>query len=579
MKIIQQIIIAVSVIFASLYMFSSFYSDGRLLSSLYDSMTKNDTARIDIQNFDGAQILIGSPEQYKKIDYPVWCVKSNGESCAVLEFPIFDEWQTVEIDLYVIHPGTLKIALKGPYKILDGKTYPIYVNYRRFKVENNEIITKIPAVWHNHDYEIPFEAVGGNEMHFKIEARKYRFSFSDIFSWDGFDLKRFCLVIVGTLAFLGVVKLILICLRNKFKLPEYEMLFVGLILLLLILPSTNIRQDDINLKENRTLAQLPSLFVKHRFNTKFGLEFNNWFSDRFWGRESMISLYNYYSTVFNKGTYNRILGKNGWFFYRDDEEFDTYTNKTLFSDAELHHIAAYLQDIDNWCRKHHKYFVFMIAPERHKIYGEYYPDNILKIRDDSQSRALQLMQYLQENTQIEALYPLEKFKKLKNEGWLYYKDDIHWTDLGAYYAYRQIIENISRNFMPLPDIEKDNVGLMDMIRSQINPDGKREEAAHYVNYKLSYDGFNCLEKERSENYNICKNPHRQASVFLIRDSFTSPMMAYFNDTFGTMYLKDKWNYWLNEKDIKLMQESDIVIMTVLERRLPNLKELVFPETE
>ena len=574
MKIVLRSITIVLTVLIGLYACESFYSDGKLFRTLYHSLFVNQVAKIEILNFEGAQIKPVNPTEDIKVEYPFACI-DGADNCVSMDVPAPKKWKTVDVAFDVVHTGKTKIVLTSSKN--DDKD-PVYVNYRHFKSEQIGHFPEEKTVSHKVLQQMSFQSVQGERVRFQVDVRQYAFRLKDIFYWSGFDVWRFMSVLFGALILWLLLFYLFRFFYCRFQIPQSEMIFVFVSLLLLVFPTFYIRQDISSVKEKRALAEFPSWTANGRLNTKFGVEFNTWFSDRFLGRESMIRLYEIGLTLINGKTLTEIIGKNGWHFDRD---IDTYTNKTLFSDSSLESITAYFRAIDEWCRARGKYFLILIAPDKHRIYPEHYPDGILKIRPDFESRANQLVNYIKSHSQVEILYPVEELKAHKKDGMLYYQKNMHWTDLGGYYAYLLTVDNISRNFISLPDISMENVGLTEKISEQVKKQHLSEEDgfAYFVNYDLTYAGFSCDKSVKGNEYTKCINPSRSLTVYFIRDSLLSPMLAYYNDTFGTMYLKDKWDYQIARKDFEDMEKSDIVMMIILEKNLPYLQPLIFQEVQ
>ena len=87
-----------------------------------------------------------------------------------------------------------------------------------------------------------------------------------------------------------------------------EIVFLTVFFVLLILPALKINDDTYSKGENRNLAEYKPFITKNEINYNFGQDFNNWFSDRFFGRTSIIHLYNKLrflltSYIYNQGEY------------------------------------------------------------------------------------------------------------------------------------------------------------------------------------------------------------------------------------------------------------------------------------
>ena len=85
-----------------------------------------------------------------------------------------------------------------------------------------------------------------------------------------------------------------------------------------------------------------------------------------------------------------------------------------------------------------------MAPNKQSIYSEYLPDSIQYA--SAKSRLDQLMDYLKQNSDLEVVDLREDFHKAKLSHQIYEKTDTHWSELGAFYAYRAVMQRVSRKF-------------------------------------------------------------------------------------------------------------------------------------
>jgi hypothetical protein len=79
----------------------------------------------------------------------------------------------------------------------------------------------------------------------------------------------------------------------------------------------------------------------------------------------------------------------------------------------------------------------IIPPDKNTIYPQYMPEQIPVIGQTS--RLEQLVEYLQEDTEINVLDLRPVFTNASLSSRLYYKTDAHWNCLGAYYASNEIL--------------------------------------------------------------------------------------------------------------------------------------------
>lgn len=385
-----------------------------------------------------------------------------------------------------------------------------------------------------------------------------------------FDIKLF--LIITILSFLLVYKLTSYIadfksLKNQ---SAIDIIFLTVFFVLLFIPMLNMNTAEISKQENRVLAKWKPLIESGNINYNFGRDYNNWFSDRINSRKEMINLY--YSLLGKDVGQNVLSGKSDWLFYKGENSINNFLNVDLFSDEDLSNIKDYLVNINNYCNSPHKKFYFVILPDKNKVYGEFYPKYIVKNIPDSQSRANQLINYLEKNTKIKSFYLYNDLISKKKDGLLYYKNDTHWNRLGAYYGYKEIMSELSKDFPNIKSVNITNFKKEQRLKGDLTemlPASKQEEnKTEYILPIISTISSKCLKKDKSEEEILYTNKNKKYSALLYRDSFTDNLIPYISETFAkSTYF---WRYQITEEELK---GYDIIILAITERELPMLLNL------
>ena len=392
-----------------------------------------------------------------------------------------------------------------------------------------------------------------------------------------------CLFII-CLAFAIFLSSTIVFYLAKFKIFEFhsriEIVFLTVFFVLLCIPMSHISDAEMSEQENRILTKAPSLYVAGQINKIYGKDFEKWFNDRFWGRDFFIGLYSKVILSFNNKMNNKKVfqGKDGWLFYKEGGSIENFQNAILFRDEELKNIATQLRNIYEWCEKRNKKFYFIIAPDKNKIYGEYFPE-MKKKRPDSQSRARQLVQYLEKYTDVKTLFLYDVLLNNKDKGLLYYRNDTHWNELGAYWGYQEIMNMVGRDF---PDVSVFQANGYKEIKHL------RGDLTWMYPVKLQFDDDTSYEIPQVDDMTHCDGDIRDSlksimctssssssslSVLAFRDSFTINLAPYFGKSFGKIqYI---WRYDINNEDAELMQNADIVFLIIVERNIGSLGNLKF----
>ena len=362
---------------------------------------------------------------------------------------------------------------------------------------------------------------------------------------------------------------------EKLRLSLPDLILLTAFFALLPLPAAKINKDKISVEENRTLEKFPALIAEKQINNNFGTSFETWFNDRFFMRKGLVRLHNSIRKEVNIHKQNNyiLIGKEGWAFCKDNDDVQNYQNLKLFSPEELKHIADYLSSIDHWCNANNIKFYYLIAPDKNKIYGEYYKF-VRKIRPDSESRTQQFIRYLNENTKVKVVYPYESLHAAKQNGYLlYFKNDIHWTHLGAYCGYTDLMKLIGRD-LEISPITFKKTSTYKYPRGDANilfPEEVKEDTStlyHCPVFPINYTLTGELETKKNLFY---YNPKGRYSAVFFRDSFSTLLADYYlGNTFEHLSLK--WQYKITKEDLDFVihKQASIVVLEQVENLIPQL---------
>ena len=322
--------------------------------------------------------------------------------------------------------------------------------------------------------------------------------------------------------------------NTLYEKSKIDIVFVSIFFVFLFIPMSNIDiKSQISEQENRTLAKLYPLILEDvNINYKFPKEFENWFNDRFYLRNFFIDVHDSKFRI-NKNwrTKDVIKGKDNWFFLAWEESISSYTNQNLFTQEELKELAVYLNNVDNFCRRNNKHFYFIIAPDKARIYPEYYPEDIKPLNAEL-SLSNQITDYLNKNTKVNVIYLKDTLIAHKGKDIIYFKQDTHWNELGAYLGYLKIMEVIKKDYkkiniyIPPNYISKNNAGdLYNMTPKNLI---KKDNTLYKVPYtnndymcKYNYKLINCYNKNSDINmilsplpfYLILRNHLKTQNIF------------------------------------------------------------------
>lgn len=326
------------------------------------------------------------------------------------------------------------------------------------------------------------------------------------------------------------------------------------------------RQGDVFSTEKRAIASKPSNIT----------DFKGWdayFNDRFGGRDQLIDLANYIDrNLMDKTIKNAkaFQGKNGWFFYintADGNNQGDFDKTNLLNEDELKQFKDEVTDITSWCHSNDIKCLFVICPNKHNVYPEYH----ILTRPDGKTRTEQLLEAF-DQAHVKCIYPLNYLLSKKKESTypIYYETDTHWNDLGAFYAFEKIREEISLLFPDkhFPQIEYKTKVSFSESAGDILP------MLNIKNAKSTRISLSPVKGKLTDYFSYIKNEGRDGIItkgkdatlpraIIFRDSFCTAMVQYLSTLFSEAEYdwrriteEDKQNIIANKPDIIIFESVE-----------------------
>ncbi len=540
-----------------------------LVALLYPFWLKEDTTSVSFtvqhENTD-VVINVSSTSSESRPFKPMLLSQDKQPSVSKINFST-ESLRTKKIEINIAsQANTFKFSdfqLIGLWTLgVDDFKFGSLTNIDDFKIENKEIILTKNAESASFECSLSSRLIKRHEVSFSIFLSLFILSF---------------LILNKTAQVFLSIK------RENEETRLSSLLFILLFFVVAVIPALKINKNPNAVAENRRLAQYKPLFDEnYKINNQFGADFDTWFSDRFFLRDKLIEGYDaiHWALTNSLENSNVLPGKDNWLFYKDGGAIANFSNLELFSEEELINAKNYLNAINEWAKKHNKKFIYIIAPDKNKIYGEFYPNKYKKKYDDSQSRANQLVRYLKEYTDVKVLYFYDVLHANKDEGLLYFKNDTHWNSHGAYIAYQELM-NI---YFPNDDkLIAKGVTEYQKLRGDITGMGNNipEETSVYLRPSIDFTHktLSPSNQEQSGSEAVqTKNtkPLAKKNIFILQDSFGSEFLPYLASTFQEGLFV--WRYSLTASDLENIKENyDVIILEQVERNISLLPSFIFPE--
>lgn len=193
--------------------------------------------------------------------------------------------------------------------------------------------------------------------------------------------------------------------------------------------------QEISKVENRKLAQMPQFTKNSILSGEFFKQFETYFSDQIYNRDSYIKDYTREALLMRKTIINGVvLTKGDWLLFPPSEKL--YKPEIQQSTTELKKLA------ESPTEKKVEYY-FALAPYKMNILMDKYPSYLP--RNTGVENQRYFLEKLPNSIHPISLY--DQFKKNFSEeeiGSMYFKTDHHWNMDGAFAAYQMIINSIAK---------------------------------------------------------------------------------------------------------------------------------------
>ena len=378
-------------------------------------------------------------------------------------------------------------------------------------------------------------------------------------------------------------------------LKSYQFLFILLPLVALLSLGILLDKKQQNSRfENRKLATAPAFWWKNR-NL-----WENYLSDRLPTRNLFLNIY--FNLMGNSDAIKRgmFVGKDNWIVMLKDVKRNLssmayYQNKPLISTDEEQQILESLQRINTWCKENNIQFYFMVPPDKSRVYERFVPRYILQ-REKTNEVDVLLNKIPREINFVPVLDLLRQASYREEP--LYYREDSHWNETGAWLVYKQLMAAMQKDF---PDIQPlDETTDLEKIKRQeiFSPYNKATQPifsngnltfpgikkttqpgyTHYVFKKRKDIVLDWQGQFRSSSYSQAKNGYH---IYIIGDSYATYLHSFLAATFtqvnGYRFNdpgKDPdWGiYFFYRQEEMKQNKTNILILSVSDLKILDLAE-------
>ena len=277
-------------------------------------------------------------------------------------------------------------------------------------------------------------------------------------------------------------------------------------------------------------------------------------------------------TIMGPQNAGAIEGKHKWLFYSGNNSIGYYQNTNPLSDQQLQNYAAILQELYNLCKAQGKEVRIMFMPNKEQIYWEYMPTLNVTPGD---KRTQKFADYINENTDMEVIFPYEELRAAKPYWQVYSRLDTHWNAAGGFVGAQALceslgLETVSMYDLPIVQDNSKTLSKSDLINiGQLNKADYGEDTDYIITYKPEVNMLS--EKGGFETDDISvtvSDSENECNFVLLSDSFRKNMVPFLKKEFsnGLFTHRDKVKGDNpNPTVVQAIKDADIIVIAAVER--------------
>jgi hypothetical protein len=360
----------------------------------------------------------------------------------------------------------------------------------------------------------------------------------------------------------------------------YRIACIGLFAALLLAPMTGSYFDvgtDVKRVELRFPEPRPPLPVDLQTLGAYPAAMDAHLDDVFGFRTQLITGHSLIHLMLGvSGSPRFILGREGWYFHSTiDDVLPQARGVQTFTPAQLERWVRIMEERQRWLEAQGIEFLVVVAPNKHSIYPEYLPDWVNQV---GPTRYDQLLHRLARGSSLNFIDLRGKLRAAKGDLPLYFKTDGHWTEVGAFVAYRSIVEWIQQRHPEVEDFEREDLklwwetrgfgtivlglNLMDFVQEDVPHLEPQAESRVYATEQLGTGAnFSTTQVLRMKTHN-----EGMPRVLFMRDSYSNYIAQVLSENMSETVLVHNRKRYFDRSAVE-RHRPDIVIYEIVERVL------------
>ncbi len=249
-----------------------------------------------------------------------------------------------------------------------------------------------------------------------------------------------------------------------------------------------------------------------------------------------------------------LKGQKNWLFYQNEQDgcsIPEYIGGNHYSKAAMKRIKNNLLKMKAAVEKRGAEFVVCIIPSKEVIYPEYMPKKIK--RKSTVTRADQLVEYLQKNTNLTIVYPKKEFLEAKKNHQIWYQTDTHWNMKGLFVGVQVLRRELTGDYTDIDD------------QKFKKKSKKAGDLAKFLGQTSKY----CIDTIYGLKGKVKASEKSKKRLYVVGDSFGKRIAELGGRYFKAAKYTGVWQFSLSEATRK----SDVVVWEGAERYLDRFGSL------
>lgn len=278
-----------------------------------------------------------------------------------------------------------------------------------------------------------------------------------------------------------------------------------------------------------------------------------------------------------------IMGKKNWFFlYSNNTEY--YKGTNILKDNQYKSYVKKLEDLDILCKEKGKRIIYLVIPEKERIYGEYMPQ---MERVDTVGRIEKIEKYIASYSNISYIYPKTVLSNEKKYYRVYRKYDTHYNNVGAYIVHNEMMKAENKKYIDIDDVCIDKIESKnkDLVWLSGQSDANyKDDVEYYLYYyddiqsKKTYEDHNNDSGDVNTWIDIYESDvDNDESIVLYGDSFKENLKQFLSKD----YKKSIFVGTNNPNRKKILKDNieacDIIVIETVERNEGQLLNTMIKE--